>query len=147
MRLPGRWMLLILVACSPNAPGAEPGAGEITATGAYVYAPLTAAQASGYLVLPNPAAEPDTLVAVSVDWAAQAGVHETLEVDGMVRMRHRDRLVLPARDSVVLAPGGLHLMFMNLGRLPVAGDTVELRLEFSRGGSLAVPAPVRAYGQ
>ena len=148
MRLRDPWMLLALVACSAGPPDTEDEpTPAIVATNAFVYAPLTAAQAAGYLVVHNRSATPDTVQTIEADWAREASIHETTEADGMVRMSHLAVLVVPARDSVVLAPGGIHLMFMGLSRLPVAGDTVELRLGLSRAGQLVVPAVVRPYGQ
>lgn len=142
------WTFLALAACSAPAPAADEGdTPEVVVAGAFVYAPITAAQAAGYLVLHNRASTPDTVRAVEVDWASHASIHQTSETDGMVRMSHLEVLVVPARDSVVLAPGGIHLMFMDLSRLPVAGDTVELTLQLARGGRIVVPAAVRAYGQ
>jgi len=137
-----------MAACSAPAPAADGrDTPPVVVTGAFVYTPITAAQAAGYLVLHNRASVPDTVQSVEVDWANHASIHQTSETDGMVRMSHLERLVVGARDSVVLEPGGIHLMFMDLSRLPVAGDTVELTLQLARGGRILVAAAVRPYGQ
>lgn len=131
-----------LVACGPA--GARP---DFEATGAFIYAPLTPAQGAGYLVLHNRSASADTLEAVSVDWARHTTIHQTTEEGGMVRMSHLSEVTIPARDSVVLAPGGIHLMFMDLSRMPVAGDSVVLLLRLRRAGTVEARAEVRPYGQ
>lgn len=142
MRLLLSAALLLLAAC--QAPPAGP---EYEATGAFIYAPLTPAQGAGYLVLHNRTGVADTLVAVSVDWARQTTIHQTVEDGGMMRMSHLSEVPVPAGDSVVLAPGGIHLMFMNLSRMPVAGDSVLIALQLRRGGRIEARAEVRPYGQ
>ncbi len=119
----------------------------LEATGAFLFAPITEAQAGGYFVLHNRGEAADTILEVSADWAEHGMIHETREEGGRVRMRHVGMLPVPARDSVVLRPGGLHVMLMGLARMPVTGDTVEWSLRMSSGATVRVVAPVVAYGQ
>jgi periplasmic copper chaperone A len=119
----------------------------LEATGAFLFAPITEAQAGGYFVLHNRGEAADTILEVSADWADHGMIHETREEGGRVRMSHVPLLPVPARDSVVLQPGGLHIMLMGLARMPVAGDTVEWSLRMSSGATVRVVAPVVAYGQ
>ena len=56
----------------------------------------------------------------------------------MVEMRHVGALPLPPHSTVVLAPGGLHVMTEGLDRAPVAGDTLEVTARFARSGELHV---------
>jgi len=134
--------VLLLASCQAGSP--QPA---FEATNAFIYAPLTPAQGAGYFVLHNRTPEPDTLLAVTVDWARATTIHQTSESDGMVRMSHLSHVAVPAMDSLTLAPGGIHLMFMDLSRMPVAGDTVQIQLHLQRGGVVAVRAAVRPYGQ
>lgn len=127
---------------APPAPGPM-----LEATSAFLFAPITEAQAGGYFVLHNRGEAADTILEVSADWADHGMVHETREEGGRVRMSHVPVLPVPARDSVVLRPGGLHVMLMRLSRMPVAGDTVAWSLRMSSGATVRVVAPVVAYGQ
>lgn len=129
----------------PVAPG--PPAEGLEATNAFLFAPITEAQAGGYFTLHNRGAQPDTLVEILADWADQGMIHETREEGGRVRMSHLSVLPVPARDSVVLRPGRLHVMLMRLSRMPAPGDTVEWSLRMSSGATVRVLAPVVAYGQ
>lgn len=135
--------LLAGAACAADAPPNEP----LAVTGAFLFAPITPAQAGGYLTLHNRGMHSDTLVGVTADWAVEGMIHRTIEEEGRVRMMHLDRLAVPARDSVVLRPGGLHLMLLHLARLPAAGDTVEWTLHFASGATIQVTAPVHPYGR
>ena len=41
-------------------------------------------------------------------------VHDTILADGMMRMRHQESVTIDAGDSLILEPGGLHLMLTGL---------------------------------
>ena len=64
-----------------------------------------------------------------------------LEVTGMQDV---DALDVPAHGERVLAPGGDHLMLMNLKEHPKPGDKVKLILHFEPGGKeIALEVPVK----
>ncbi|MEJ2538533.1 MAG: cytochrome c oxidase assembly protein [Gemmatimonadota bacterium] len=65
---------------------------------------------------------------VEVDGAERAEIHETSLTDGMMRMRPVDSLVLAAGEERTLAPGGLHVMLLDLAEPLRAGDSVRVRL-------------------
>ncbi len=77
------------------------------------------------------AKEATTLVAVSSPVAGVAEIHE-MKMDGdIMRMRHLSQgLPLPAGKSVALAPGGFHIMLMNLKTSLPKDTTVPLTLTF-----------------
>ncbi|NNE80050.1 MAG: copper chaperone PCu(A)C [Silicimonas sp.] len=101
--------------------------------------------AGGFMVLTNTGTQADTLVGGEVEFAARVEVHEMAMQDDVMKMRRlEDGLEIPAGESVVLAPGGYHVMFMELETPLVEGDTVEVTLEFDRAGSVVVPFKVMA---
>lgn len=55
-----------------------------------------------------------------------------------------DGLEIPAGETVVLAPGGFHIMFMGLKQAFVEGETVAVTLTFEKAGSVEVLLPVEA---
>ena len=64
-----------------------------------------------------------------------------------MRMRKlADGLDLPAGQAVALAPGGLHVMLVDLREPLRAGQTVRMRLRFQNAPPLDVEAPVAAIG-
>ena len=89
----------------------------------------------------------DRLVAVHTDRAAMTQVHAVTESDGMARMRETNRLEVPAHAKVAFAPGGLHLMLMNLAAPLVAGQTFGVTLTFERAGTRHVDVEVLAPNQ
>ena len=68
---------------------------------------------AAYCDLANSSPEDAVLVAVSTPIAASVEIHETRNDAGMVRMRRLENLVVPARSTVRLRPGGRHLMLFD----------------------------------
>ncbi len=55
-----------------------------------------------------------------------------------------DGSLIPAGRSVTLAPGGLHIMFMQLTQQLAEGSTVPLTLNFEAAGTVEVELMVGA---
>jgi copper(I)-binding protein len=89
----------------------------------------------------------DRLVAAKTDRAAMTQVHAVTESDGMARMREAGGVDVPSRASVTFAPGGLHLMLMNLSAPLVAGQPFVVTLTFERSGTRDVDVAVLAPDQ
>jgi copper(I)-binding protein len=53
-------------------------------------------------------------------------------------------LAIPADGRVVLQPGGLHLMFMEINAPLVAGTTFPVTLRFAKAGEIKVEFNVEA---
>lgn len=138
-------MLLLPGACAPREPGVV-AAGNLEVHGAFAFAPPTESEAAGYFTVVNRGTVPDTLLALTSPIAGAAMLHGQVPDGGMVRMVHLDAPTIPARDSLVLAPGSAHLMLTTLDRLPRPGDTIAVTLTFARAGAVNVRLPVRAYG-
>ena len=67
--------------------------------------------------------------------------------NGVMKMRERDGgIEIPAGETVMLKPGGLHIMFMGLGETMVPGKMREITLEFASGHKATVPAMVLKAG-
>ncbi len=100
---------------------------------------------AAYMTLRNMGDVPDRLTGARAEVARMTGLHRTtIESTGLARMGKVDALDLPAKGTVVLEPGGYHLMLMGVG--PVAeGDTVEITLLLEGSDSVTVAAEVRAF--
>jgi periplasmic copper chaperone A len=100
---------------------------------------------AAYATLTSPA--PDRLVGAETPVAGRAELH-TMTMEGTV-MRMRpvgDGVALPAGQPIALAPGGLHLMLMDL-RTPLrAGQNFPLTLRFEHAPPLTVTVPVEPIG-
>jgi copper(I)-binding protein len=102
--------------------------------------------AAAYLTLRNAGEEPARLVAARAPFAERVELHESSQIDGAWRMRQLDSLTIPPGGSVVLAPGGTHLMLFGLSRQISEGDSLTVTLELDSGESLPVSIEVGPPG-
>ena len=68
------------------------------------------------------------LVAVASPLAARAELHSMALEDGVMKMRPLERIELPAGTAVKLAPGGLHIMLIDLKQPLQRGEKVPVTL-------------------
>lgn len=109
----------------------------------YVRAPVPGQNmAAAFMVISNDGDKPLELVAVKSDVAAALELHGHSNDNGIMRMRQIDRLPVPAKGEVVLAPGGLHLMLIDLRRPLVEKQQVAFTLVFADGSEVRVQMPV-----
>lgn len=98
---------------------------------------------AGYVVLRNNTSRPQVLVGASSSGFGSVMIHRTVVKDGMAGMVHASTIELAPNASLVLAPGGYHLMLMNAKGPLRAGDPVVVNLEFRGGLVLPVAFKVR----
>ncbi len=99
--------------------------------------------AAAYMRIENSSNEPIVLVGADCAVAKRVEIHLMQHKDGKMSMRQVEQVPVPANGSVVLQPGGLHLMLMGMQEAPKAGQEVELTLHFADGGQKTVQAMVR----
>lgn len=93
---------------------------------------------AGYMTLVNTGAKNVTLVNVESDAFESIDIHEMASTDGLMTMREIKGLVIPASGRVELAPGSKHLMMRNPRTNIVAGQKIEITLNFESGSSQTV---------
>ena len=99
----------------------------------------------GFLTIENTGTEADRLVSAASTVAGATQIHEMAMEGDVMKMRQLvDGLEIPAGETVVLAPGGFHIMFMGLKQAFVEGETVAVTLTFEKAGSVEVLLPVEA---
>ena len=109
--------------------------------------PPTAKAGGGFVTITNKGTTADRLVAARSTASDKVELHE-MKMDGSVmRMRELEKGVeIPAGATVMLKPGGYHIMFMEL-KAPFAKDAkVPVTLVFEKAGSIDVPFTVEAMG-
>ncbi len=101
----------------------------------------------GYLTITNTGSEDDRLVAASTDRVKVTEIHSMDVVDGVMKMRKlEDGLELPAGETVQLAPGGFHLMFMGLAEPIGVGETFAVELTFEKAGTVVLEMTAAPLG-
>ena len=92
------------------------------------------------MTIMNHSSEDVTLIGGSSPVAGIVEIHEVINGE-MVPMS--GGLVVPANGQVELRMGGYHVMLLELNKALVAGDEVEVTLEFSNGETTTYTAPVK----
>lgn len=105
--------------------------------------PPTAAVLAGYMRIDNPGANERTITAVTSPRFERVEMHRTEVVDGVARMLPQEQLVVPAGGSLILEPGGLHLMLINPTAPVTAGETITLRLQLGDDNCASIDATVK----
>ncbi|MEY4493355.1 MAG: hypothetical protein RL355_704 [Actinomycetota bacterium] len=93
-----------------------------------------------FMTLTNDSDHDMTLVGGKSDAAPMVQIHEV--VDGVMQEKSGG-LVIKARSSEVLKPGGNHVMLMGMKEPLIAGAEVTITLTFDDGSELDVTGPVK----
>jgi len=120
------------------------GGSDIEISSVYIAEPVMGERAALYFTLTNRASIADDLMAVSTPIAEMAEIHRTIADGGMMRMEPVESLRVSPGETLHLAPGGYHVMLLNLTRQIEPGDIVEVTLTFRRTGALSSRARVIA---
>ncbi|WP_208854137.1 copper chaperone PCu(A)C [Thioalkalivibrio sp. ALJ1] len=97
----------------------------------------------GYFELRNTGDRDYRIVAAESPISEVVELHEHAHVDGVMRMRQVEGLDVPAGATLVLEPGGLHLMLIGLHEPLTAGDWIPVVLEFVDGETMTIHARVQ----
>ncbi len=134
-----------LVLATLFALGAAPALADVSVTDSWVRATVPQQKATGaFMQLKSDV--PARLVAASSPLAGVVEIHEMRMEKDVMKMGPVTALELPAGQTVQLAPGGYHVMLMDLKAQVKEGDQVPLTLVVeNRDGSrhtveLSVPA-------
>lgn len=139
LRLASRLGLLAGLLCVPTA------FADVEVAHGYVRAvPPGQSISAAYLVLKNTADRPVQLQSAHSKGALTVELHQSMEQDGVMRMRAIKQVEIPPGGEYRLQPGGNHLMLMGLKQPLNAGDSLDINLSFSDGQQLQLLLPVRS---
>ncbi|MBI5129843.1 MAG: copper chaperone PCu(A)C [Rhodopseudomonas palustris] len=130
------------------AQAAEIKAGDLVITEAWSRAtPGGAKVAGGFLTIENKGTTADRLVAGSADIAGKFEIHEMSMDNGVMKMRQLDKgLAIEPGKTVKLAPGGYHVMLIDLKGPLKEGEKVPVTLQFEKAGKVQVTLDVAGVG-
>ncbi len=122
-------------------------AGDITIENSYVLSanPKTAA---AYMNLLNSSSGGDRLISAESPYAARVEIHShTEDTNGVMRMqRLDDGIDIPQNGSIVLMPGGSHIMLMGLNRELQPEAEIPITLIFEKSAPLTLLVPLKTEG-
>src|SRR6516164_5934494 len=140
--------LLASLLAAPPSRADEVKAGDLVISQAWSRAtPGGAKTGGGFLTIENKGSAPDKLIGASADAAGKIEVHEMTTANGVMKMRPVEGgLAIDPGKTVKLAPGGYHLMMMELKNPLKQGDKLPVTLQFEKAGKVAVSLDVQAVG-
>ena len=95
----------------------------------------------------NTGNQTDYLSLVTVDFDKIAEIHEMKIENDVIKMRKiKDGLEIPAKDFTELKHKGYHIMFMNLLKPMIMGETHEGTLYFEKTGNVKVIFNIEKMG-
>ncbi|GAB2468865.1 copper chaperone PCu(A)C [Jatrophihabitans fulvus] len=117
----------------------------VSVYGAYLRPPVPPTErAAAYFTIRNNTGTPDVLTDVD----SGAGGSNTLHQDQGGRMvALATGLTIPAGKTVVMTPGGVHVMIEQIYGTLEKGDNVTFQLTFRNAGTVEITTPVVPFGQ
>ncbi len=109
---------------------------DIELSGAWARAMLPGQPAGGgYIAITNRGTQADRLVSASSARAGRVELHTMEIVDDVMTMRPvKDGVTIEPGQTVTFAPGGMHVMFLDVAEPFADGDSVPVTLEFEKAG-------------
>lgn len=129
-------IVLLLVACIPG--------GEVSIIDAWARPANLGDNSALYFKINNPGPRTDSLIEVETDIAAQAELHKSeMDDQGVMSMHHQDLIDIPPDSQVEFAPGGLHVMLLELKQDLRPGDTIQATFKFENSDEITLEIPIR----
>lgn len=113
----------------------------------YARATAATARAGGaYMTIVNGGATADRLLRAESAVAARVELHTVIKDGDVMRMRQVPGIDVPANGKAMLAPGGFHVMLMELKAPLKAGESAAITLVFEKAGRVDVAVPILPLG-
>jgi copper(I)-binding protein len=137
----------LLTACSADDSESGSAAPTLSVTDAWTRAVApggeSAITTAVYFTIENDSGADDQLLSVTTAVAEAAEMHGSTITNGVMQMRRAQTVELPAGETVVFEPGGLHVMLIGVREPLEAGDRIDLELTFAQSGTMTVTVEVR----
>lgn len=119
-----------------NGPTREQLSGRIEVSQSRARPASSGTNSAAYLSIYNGTVKNDTLLGIESEFVSKAEIHESYTTEeGLSGMRPAGKLPIASGDSLILKPGGLHIMLMGTQKNFSAGDSLKVRLHFSQTGT------------
>ncbi len=126
-----------LIGCAILALSIVAHAEDVSISSAWSLAPPPASKNGAvYLVVENHGSEADMLMGAHTDVANKVELHITSHDHGQMKMHHHHSFEIPGGSSLIMEPGGHHIMLMGLVEELTPGESFDLTLNFMNGGKI-----------
>lgn len=143
--MPKRWFILtfllglLLTACQNSD-------GTLAVSEAWARSnPQNTDMTALYFTIDNTSGQADVLTGVSTAISSKAELHRTQKIGDAMKMEPvpGQTLDIPSGQTVMFAPGGLHVMLLGLSAPLMAGESFQATLRFQNAGDIPVTVSVK----
>ena len=138
-------LILVLLFATPALAQAAAPTADVQVTNAYIRTmPPGRTTTAGFLTIANNSDQSCELTGAMSTLSNRIEFHEHQHMQGMMKMRPVATVVVPAGETVVFAPGALHIMLFNIDTELKAGEVTQMELITDQCGSISFDAEVRS---
>ncbi len=101
---------------------------------------------AAYITIKNSSGSRDRLLSEKSLAAKSAALHNHVMDSGVMKMRPAGSIEIPAYGTVIMKPGGLHVMLMGLKSPLVKGGSLPLTLTFEKAGTMTIQIKIMGMG-
>jgi len=125
-----------MVACIPG--------GEVSVIDAWARPANLGDNSAIYFKINNPGPRTDSLLEVQTDVVAQAELHASeMDDQGVISMHHQNHIDIPPDSQLEFAPGGLHVMLVDVKQDLRLGDKIQVTFKFQHSDDITLDIPIR----
>ena len=93
---------------------------------------------AGYVKIQNKGTQADRLLSATSAAANTVELHTVITENGVAKMREINGLDVPADKTITMAPGGYHVMFLQIKEPFKEGSVIPVTLKFEKAGEVKV---------
>ena len=137
-------LLTLLGAFAASCAAADFTAGSLQLNDLWIRASVPGqTNGAGYLQIINPSNTADKLISAQAEAATRVELHTVITEDGVAKMRQVAGVDIPAHGNAKLAPGGYHVMFLQLTGPFKQDSLIPVVLKFEKAGEVRVNFTVK----
>ncbi len=129
-------VVAVTAGCSSNGP-------TLTISDPHVKAMPAGEMSAAFATLANTTGDDIDIIGARSEAAETVELHEMVMDGPAMTMSAVEKIVVPAGGTIVLEPGGLHIMLIGLSADLEPGDDIEITLVLSDGEEISFTAVVR----
>lgn len=138
-------LIYCFIFCLAMPFGLAANASGFTVEDAYIRAmPPGRTATAAYLSVTNNHDKACSIVGGSTVIASKLEIHQQLHSEGMMKMRPVAAVTVAPGETLLLQPGGFHLMLLGVDAKLVPGETHGMSLQTEGCGAIAITAEVRS---
>ena len=135
-------MALALLTMTPGVQAHENKKGDLTIIHAQARPNLPSRPTAAYMAITNDGTEADRLISAKSEAFGTIEIHTTMQHGDVLKMQPVDAIEVPAEDTALLEPGGLHLMLFDGAKPHKIGESFMMVLTFEKAGDVMVEVKV-----